>query len=176
MAPSPGSPKAPGSPQATDTGFAERIRTLIDHYGGVTRIARTCGFSEGVVRSWRDGRSDPSRQRCLSLAQGLGISLVWLMSGDGSMLESPRALASPQGGQHVTTVDTRQLSHAMRIMQSTLESTGNKLPLESRAELLGEYYAVLGNPDPVTRAEGVSEIHRHLVRRLRRQSQQSDAA
>lgn len=147
-----------------DDGFRDRILALIKQYGGVTHVARACGFSEGVVRSWRDGRSDPSRARCVALARGLGISLMWLMAGSGSMIEETD---KRKRGETAHQMDAHRLSQAIRILQSTLDSTGNSLPVESRAELLSEYYAVLDNPDPVTRAEGVGEIHQHLLERIR---------
>lgn len=149
---------------ASEAGFTARIVVLIQKYGGVTQIARACGFSEGVVRSWRDGRSDPSRARCLALARGLGISLMWLMAGSGAMLDSDDRHAQ---GHTTSSVDSHRLSDAMRVLQSTLESTGNHLSTQSRAELLSEYYAALDNPDPVARAEGVGEIHQHLLARIR---------
>src|SRR5699024_248874 len=104
-----------------DEGFTARIRLLIKKYGGVSRIARICGFSEGVVRSWRDGRSDPSRMRCLALARGLDISLLWLMTGNGPMLDDSD---KHEHGEAAFVVDAHRLSAAMRVLQSTLESTG----------------------------------------------------
>lgn len=151
------------APVASDDGFAARIHVLIQTYGGVSRIAQLCGFSEGVVRSWRDGRSDPSRARCIALAKGLGVSLVWLMAGDGSMIESSRK--HHQG--KTLAVDSQRLTNAMRVLQSTLDSTGNHLSVESRAELLSGYYVALGNPDPVARAEGFGEVHQLLMEHVR---------
>lgn len=151
---------------ATDTGFTARIGVLVKKYGGVSRIARTCGFSEGVIRSWRDGRSDPSRARCVSLARGLGISLLWLMTGRGPMLEDTGEL--PHGTN--LTVDAHRLSDAMRVLQSTLKSTGNTLSVEDRAQLLSEYYDALSDSDPVARVEGIGAIHQHLMERIRQAS------
>src|SRR5512142_1166364 len=80
--------QTPTTPQAAET-FAERIKVLIQRVGSVTEIARMCGFSEGVVRSWRDGNTDPSRARCVTLARTLGISLVWLVAGEGAIQIDP---------------------------------------------------------------------------------------
>lgn len=71
--------------QPASNSFADRIKLLIQRVGSATEIARMCGFSEGVVRSWRDGNTDPSRARCVTLARTLGISLVWLVAGEGSL-------------------------------------------------------------------------------------------
>lgn len=158
----------PSGPSEND--FSGRIRTLTDTYGGASRVARTCGFSEGVVRSWRDGRSDPSRERCVTLARGLGISLLWLVAGEGAMRTAKHAHSVPRGEVTSITdteVDTRRLSAAIRILQSTLDATGSSLSADAHADLLGEYYTVLGNPDPMARAEGLLEAQRHLVERIR---------
>lgn len=162
---------AQNTDNAVDPGFAQRIQALIAKYGGVTHIARMCGFSEGVVRSWRDGRSDPSRQRCVTLAGALGISLVWLVAGDGGMQQQMHTDGSPgpdTTADVVDDVDTHRLTRAMKVLQSILDSTDNELPVESQAELLSEYYTVLGHSDPIVRAEGISEVHRHLVQRMRK--------
>jgi transcriptional regulator with XRE-family HTH domain len=163
-------PVASGADPAETGSFSSRIRFLIRTYGGDSQIARMCGFSEGVIRSWRDGRSDPSRERCLALARGLGISLVWLIAGDGAMRNDMRTEPGASPGETTAAFDTRRLSRAMRVLQSTLESTGNQLSVENRADLLGEYYAALGNPDPVARAEGITEIHKHLVDRIKQKT------
>src|SRR3569623_1479209 len=70
----------------SDSTFADSIKLLIERGGSATEIARRCGFSLGVVRSWRDGNTDPSRARCVTLARTLGISLVWLVAGEGAIL------------------------------------------------------------------------------------------
>ena len=82
----------PQAPQPASSGtFSDRIKVLIQRVGSATEIARMCGFSEGVVRSWRDGNTDPSRGRCVTLARTLGISLVWLVAGEGAIQPDPAA-------------------------------------------------------------------------------------
>ncbi|HET8554798.1 MAG TPA: hypothetical protein VFL78_08240 [Rhodanobacteraceae bacterium] len=96
--------------------------------------------------------------------------MMWLMAGSGSMIEETD---KRKHGGTTQMVDAHRLSQAMQVLQSTLDGTGNSLPVESRAELLSEYYAVLSNPDPVTRAEGVGEIHQHLLERIRQTNAKS---
>lgn len=150
-----------GSP----TSFAERVRLLIAACGSVTRIARTCGFSEGVVRSWRDGRSDPSRERCLILARRLGVSLLWLIAGEGAMWDGQRsdAAATADGAE----LDQRRLTAAVRALQSALQlAGGDGEVLASHADLVAEYYALMGLSDPLQRADKVSALHRRLAQRV----------
>jgi transcriptional regulator with XRE-family HTH domain len=149
-------------------GFALRMQKLVQLFGGPRQIARTCGFSEGVVRSWRDGRSDPSRERCVALARGLGISLAWLVAGDGSMLDTRMDREKPaDGGSGISAVDTSRLSEALHALQTSLSATGGSLRLDANADLLAQYYTLLGQPDPAVRAEGVVELHRKLLERVK---------
>ncbi len=150
---------------ATST-FADRIKTLIARVGSVTEIARMCGFSEGVVRSWRDGNTDPSRARCVTLARTLGISLVWLVAGEGSMLTDP-TIGSPEEQTSSETslnqrprsrlsaaadtlhasgnaMDAQRLNTALRILQSELDLAGGQLSLSENADMLADLYEILG--------------------------------
>ncbi|MEP7186792.1 MAG: transcriptional regulator [Rhodanobacter sp.] len=144
--------------------FAERIKLLIQRVGSATEIARKCGFSEGVVRSWRDGNTDPSRARCVTLARTLGVSLVWLVAGEGSLLIDPNTptideqsssekapsrrllgLSAGEGTHHVgRTVDAKRLSTAVKILQSELSLAGREYSIAEHTELLSELYEILG--------------------------------
>jgi len=150
----------------TSTTFADRIKTLITHVGSVTEIARMRGFSEGVVRSWRDGNTDPSRARCVTLARTLGISLVWLVAGEGSMLADPAfnlpeeqtssetslnqrprsRLSAAADSLHASggAMDTQRLNNALRILQSELDLAGGQLSLSENADMLADLYDILG--------------------------------
>lgn len=151
--------------------FATRIKLLIQRVGSVTAIARMCGFSEGVVRSWRDGNTDPSRARCVTLARTLGISLVWLVAGEGALQIDPSAAAPGDQFSSDTTsshrrnrlvapthtdgtgMDPQRLNAAMRILQSELELADSQLPLSENTDLLTQLYEILGpggaHVDPV---------------------------
>ncbi|OOG40155.1 helix-turn-helix transcriptional regulator [Rhodanobacter sp. C05] len=147
--------------------FSDRIKLLIQRVGSATEIARMCGFSEGVVRSWRDGNTDPSRARCVTLARTLGISLVWLVAGEGTLQMDPnvptqddqyssesvtshrprnRLGASHHQSGHAETsgVDAQRLNTAMRILQSELSLAGSQLSLSDNTDLLTQLYEILG--------------------------------
>jgi hypothetical protein len=146
--------------------FSDRIKLLIQRVGSATEIARMCGFSEGVVRSWRDGNTDPSRARCVTLARTLGISLVWLVAGEGAIqidagangrddqystdtvsarhrakLTSTAVAALPAQGNGV---DGQRLNTAMKILQSELELADSRLTLADNTDMLADLYEILG--------------------------------
>lgn len=151
-------------PTAAGT-FSDRIKLLIQRVGSATEIARMCGFSEGVVRSWRDGNTDPSRARCVTLARTLGISLVWLVAGEGTLQIDPTVptLDDQYSSENVTShrhrnrlgmqaqghvensgVDAQRLNTAMRILQSELSLAGSQLSLSENTDLLTQLYEILG--------------------------------
>ena len=183
-------PLSPSAP-ATATTFADRIRLLIQRVGSATEIARRCGFSEGVVRSWRDGNTDPSRARCVTLARTLGISLLWLVAGEGSMQPdrdlwlgddassteraATRALHTPFDATVHTArgrapaVDSQRLNTAIKILQSEFELAGVPLVLAGQAELLAILYDALGPGGTHLDTGAMLGFNRRLAERLQRE-------
>jgi transcriptional regulator with XRE-family HTH domain len=176
------------APAPSSGSFAERIKLLIQRVGSATEIARMCGFSEGVVRSWRDGNSDPSRARCVTLAKTLGISLVWLVAGEGVIQPDAMARAgedqstteqlarqqrtrssssSSWHGENSVAVDTQRLNTAMRILQSELELSQSKLTLDQNADMLANLYAILGPGGTHVDTSAMLTFNRRLSERLR---------
>lgn len=43
------------------------------------------GVSEGTIRKWEKGLSDPQRSYLIAIAEATGVSLEWLMTGRGPM-------------------------------------------------------------------------------------------
>lgn len=176
--------------QNTGATFADRIRLLIQHVGSATEIARMCGFSEGVVRSWRDGNTDPSRARCVTLARTLGISLLWLVAGEGPMIpgdpatnpadEQPGSELPPsqqprakQGSvtqlprpAHANTLDTQRLNTAMQMLQSALELARSPLNMGECTDLLTDLYDITGPGGSKVDADAMMNFNRHLAQRI----------
>jgi hypothetical protein len=179
-------------PAPTATTFADRVKMLIQRVGSVTEIARLCGFSEGVVRSWRDGNTDPSRARCVTLARTLGISLIWLVAGEGSMLDTSamvpddmnastssesitRHRAKPRATPDMLTasgMDVHRLNTALRILQSELDLAGSQLTLAENSDMLAELYDILGPGGNDVDAAAMVAFNHRLAERLRGQSRQ----
>lgn len=185
----------PSSSPASANSFAERITLLIQRVGSATEIARMCGFSEGVVRSWRDGNSDPSRARCVTLAKTLGISLVWLVAGEGMMQTGPTAVnevqhavdvAGPQRAgrsrlalapmnnvqsPQASGMDMHRLEKAMRMLRSELDLAGASLSMDEHSDLLGSLYEMLGEHGKSIDADAMLAFNRQLAQRLRQSAQ-----
>jgi hypothetical protein len=175
--------------------FSDRIKLLIQRVGSATEIARMCGFSEGVVRSWRDGNTDPSRARCVTLARTLGISLVWLVAGEGAIqidanpntrddqystdtvarhrakLTSTAVTALPVQGNGV---DGQRLNTAMKILQSELELADSRLTLADNTDMLADLYEILGPGGHNVDTHAMVTFNHRLANRIR-QSRQTTA-
>lgn len=162
--------------------LSARMQQLIKLEGGASVIAERCGFSEGAVRNWRDGRSDMSRERCITMAQALGISLLWLVAGEGPMkieaehFSQPTAIhaVEPPPGQRVSvtssspTLDTGRLAAALRLLQSYIGLIGGSLDPNSRADRLVELYDILSHTDGTTYISRLINFHNALGGQLRR--------
>ncbi|TPG06377.1 helix-turn-helix domain-containing protein [Rhodanobacter glycinis] len=175
----PTTPSVPGS-------FSERIKLLIQRVGSATEIARMCGFSEGVVRSWRDGNTDPSRARCVTLSRTLGISLVWLVAGEGALQLDPsapnmddqyssekmtphRPRSNPDGHVAGMAVDAQRLNTAVRILQSELNLADSQLSLSDHTDLLSQLYEILGPGGSHVDPLAMVTFNHQLAERIRKE-------
>ncbi len=170
--------------------FSDRIKLLIHRVGSATEIARMCGFSEGVVRSWRDGNTDPSRARCVTLARTLGISLVWLVAGEGAIQSDPSTstpddqysteMVSSQRPKlrlgsasvsilpaHGNGVDSQRLNTAMKILQSELELADSPLTLADNTDMLTDLYEILGPGGVNVDTTAMLTFNHRLAQRIR---------
>jgi phage repressor protein C with HTH and peptisase S24 domain len=74
--------------------FPDRVLYIINQHKSVSNLARLIESSESVVRKWRDGKSDPSRENLLSLANVSGVSIEWLVAGTGPIYPHGNDLTS----------------------------------------------------------------------------------
>jgi transcriptional regulator with XRE-family HTH domain len=65
-------------------GFAARLRQVVDAYGSTSSFARTLGRSEGALRKWLRGQSEPSVSDLRAVCEMTGTSVEWLVTGRGS--------------------------------------------------------------------------------------------
>lgn len=65
--------------------FSDRIKHLIDRHESTSNLARMVGVSEGVVRKWKDGKSEPTRDKLEALSKATGVRIEWLVLGTGEV-------------------------------------------------------------------------------------------
>lgn len=81
------------------------MNELVEQYGSAAEVARLSGISEGAVRKYRDGLSEPNVSRLIELSKGLKVNLLWLATGEGEKQE--------QGADQTTQIATYRLHDAI---------------------------------------------------------------
>ena len=79
--------------QATG-GFAVRLRQVIDAYGSANSTAKAIERSEGAVRKWLRGESEPNVTDLRTLCEQTHTSIEWLVTGRGRR-EAVHTLETP---------------------------------------------------------------------------------
>jgi transcriptional regulator with XRE-family HTH domain len=64
-------------------GFALRLRQVIDAYGSANSIAKAIERSEGAVRKWLRGESEPNVTDLRTLCEQTQTNIDWLVTGRG---------------------------------------------------------------------------------------------
>lgn len=155
--------------------LSARMQLLVRIEGSIAAVARRCGFSEDSVRDWCHGRSDMSREHCVIVARTLGISLRWLVVGEGPMHDAidPAIHASmprvtpvpsvdhvlPADAEAHITVDPNLLATAFRVLQSYIGLVGGSLNPTQRADALAQIYHVLGHAGSPGHADRMVALH-----------------
>jgi hypothetical protein len=74
-----GKPPEPTQPD----GFPARLRQVISSYGSTSALARTIRRSEGAVRKWLRGQSEPAVSDLRTICEVTGTNVEWLVMGRG---------------------------------------------------------------------------------------------
>ncbi|HXT82341.1 MAG TPA: helix-turn-helix transcriptional regulator [Acetobacteraceae bacterium] len=87
------SPCLDGHEGAGKAAFVERLQLILTHWPSADRLARAMGVSSSAFRKWLKGEAEPNRERLIALAAVAGVSIGWLVQGDG-----PLPVISDHGG------------------------------------------------------------------------------
>lgn len=92
--------------------FSERIKSIIDQHKSVSKISKVTGISESAIKKWRDGESDPTRRNLMIMSKKLSVSLLWLMTGEGSRdsdIESAHQINDKQAAHSINNKIDKEL-------------------------------------------------------------------
>ncbi len=78
--------------------LADRVATLVELCGGVSRVADGVGVSATSLRKWKSGDSEPTASRLVRLAEYCGVSVGWLATGEGDASGAPGAAGASAAG------------------------------------------------------------------------------
>ena len=91
-----------GVHQSCASAIVDRLRRATGAHSD-SELARILGVGKMTVSNWRSRDSRPYPQ-CLQVAQELGVSLDWLLLGQGEMRRTELAIAEPQGGAYAADI------------------------------------------------------------------------
>lgn len=123
-------------------GIGQRIRQAVETLGLSLKLAAArCDISYSSMQNWAGGHRDPRPEALITIGSRLGISIDWLLTGEGPMLRAdlgqttPSDSASPQE-QALLNVWRELDEDAQRDVQRHAEEKKRLTTLEQRvAEL-----------------------------------------
>ena len=91
--------------------FGDRVTGAREARGMTRReLADRLGVRVKTLESWEEDRADPRANKLQMLAGVLGVSLMWLLTGEGDGLEAPpEAEAAAAGEVRAVLSETRQI-------------------------------------------------------------------
>jgi hypothetical protein len=125
-------------------GFAARLREVIDAYGSASGLAKAIDRSEGAVRKWLRGESEPNVTDLRSVSETTGTRIEWLATGNGprgTESDGVRDSSAPpyQGPPH-EPINTALLEGILLAVQEELQSAQLNLPLLKQSMLVVTLY------------------------------------
>jgi transcriptional regulator with XRE-family HTH domain len=125
-------------------GFAARLRSVVEAHGSANGIAKAIDRSEGAVRKWLRGESEPNVTDLRSLCEETHTSLEWLVTGRGRREAAGAALqeaASPayESSGH-EPLDYPLLEGIMDAVDEELRNTALDLPSTKKSMLVVTLY------------------------------------
>jgi len=126
------------------SGFAARLREVIEAYGSASGLAKAIQRSEGAVRKWLRGESEPNVTDLRSVCAETGTSIEWLVAGRGQRDALPlgvREAAPPyQNTPREGVVDTALLEGVIGAVEEELQRAGLTLPSIKKSMLVVTLY------------------------------------
>jgi transcriptional regulator with XRE-family HTH domain len=146
-----------------NSGFAARLRAVIDAYGSASGLAKAIERSEGAVRKWLRGESEPNVTDLRAVCEQTGTSIEWLVTGRGvrdALAPGVRDTA-PEPYQAATRepLNGQLLEGILLAVQEELRSAGLELPLLKQSMLVVTLYELSHERKEVDR-EAVARLVR----------------
>jgi transcriptional regulator with XRE-family HTH domain len=126
-------------------GFASRLREVIDAYGSASGLAKAIDRSEGAVRKWLRGESEPNVTDLRSVCETTGINIEWLATGNGPREAPPggvqdAASSPPYRDRPREPINVSLLEGILLAVQEELRNAQLDLPLLKQSMLVATLY------------------------------------
>jgi transcriptional regulator with XRE-family HTH domain len=118
----------PGADDAGESWFSDETATFGDRVAGARdaigigqpELARRLGIKLKTLRDWENDVSEPRANKLQMLAGILGVSITWLLTGEGDGVEPPHA-------GHDTAMQIRDLLLELRTVQTEMDRGAERL-------------------------------------------------
>jgi transcriptional regulator with XRE-family HTH domain len=125
-------------------GFAARLRQIVAAHGSTSTLARSLGRSDGALRKWLRGESEPNVSDLRALCELTGTSIEWLVTGRGSRF-SPLAVRDtrpevPTPAAPRSPFDYRLHDEVMATIDEEARALGIEIPRLKRSSMTGLLY------------------------------------
>ncbi len=125
-------------------GFSVRLREVIDAYGSASGLAKAIDRSEGAVRKWLRGESEPNVTDLRTVCEKTGTRIEWLVTGQGPREADTSAIhdltASPYHGVPHDPVNVQLLEAILSAVREELRGARVDLPPPKEAMLVVTVY------------------------------------
>ena len=144
-------------------GFAGRLRQVINSYGNTSSVAREIQRSEGAVRKWLRGLSEPNVSDLRAICEVTHTSVEWLVMGRGQRAESFGDSGGGVGESRGANPELPPLSYKLMdevvrsIRQESPILLGNEVPPEKQSSVISTVYN-MSRRSRVVDSEEVSRI------------------
>ena len=96
-----------GSEVAT---FGDRVAAARENANMTQAVlAKRIGIKQSTLRAWEDDLSEPRANRLSTLAGILGVSMMWLINGEGEGLDAPDEVATHAASRKEVLIALREV-------------------------------------------------------------------
>lgn len=94
--------------------FGDRVAAAREN-AGMTQatLSKRLGIKQSTLRGWENDLSEPRANRLSTLAGVLGVSMMWLINGEGEGLDAPDDTGSGQADLREMLIEIRDMRSDM---------------------------------------------------------------
>jgi len=133
-------------------GFAARLREVVDAFGSANSIAKAIERSEGAVRKWLRGESEPNVTDLRALCEQTNTSIEWLVTGRGrreAMATLETAPPSYENKPNSPPLNYALLESIMDAIDAEVSRQALTLPSQKRSMLVVTLYDLFQDTNQV---------------------------
>src|SRR5690349_19691352 len=123
--------------------FAARLRHAVTACGGSSALARRIGRSEGAIRKWLRGDSEPNVSDLRSICRATGASASWLVTGEGDSRLWPVGVREPSASYAPDrTVAADLLEQVLVSIEEVSHASGSEIAANKKSAIAVTLYSL----------------------------------